>query len=105
MNYTIVWTGEALATFEDRITYLQKHWTEKEIRNFKTRVKDYLDTLSETPFIGKKPGKLKNVYMGLVIRQVSVIYRVKSGSDQIELISFIDNRQNPRKTRRHFSKR
>jgi plasmid stabilization system protein ParE len=105
MSYTVIWTSEALATFEDRIAYLNIHWTDKEITNFKSRVKEYLNTLSETPFIGKKPGKLKDVYMGLIIRQVSIIYRIKRGSSQIELISFIDNRQNPRKNRRYFSKR
>jgi len=101
MNYSITWTPESLSTFEDRITYLEIHWTDKEITNFKNRVKEYLDTLKQEPLIGKKPGKLKNVYMGLIIKQVSLIYRVKPLTNEIELISFIDNRQDPKKIRKY----
>ena len=53
MSFNLEWTEEALSTFEDRIDYLKQHWTEKEIRNFKKRVRNYLDTLIESPFIGK----------------------------------------------------
>ena len=101
MSYIITWTNEALATFEDRIIYLKIHWTDREISKFKARVRTYLETLTETPYIGKKPGKLKNVHMGLILKQVSIIYRVKSDSKQIELISFIDNRQDPQKIRKY----
>jgi plasmid stabilization system protein ParE len=103
MSYTIVWTTESLSTFEDRITYLKIHWTDREITNFKNRVKEYLDTLKQEPLIGKEPGKLKNVYMGLVIKQVSIIYRVNALTNEIQLISFIDNRQDPKKIRKYKS--
>lgn len=73
MNYSIIWTPEAMSTFEDRITYLEINWTEREIKNFKKRVRQYLETLSEEPLIGKKPGRLKNVHMGLIIKPVSLI--------------------------------
>jgi plasmid stabilization system protein ParE len=101
MSYNIIWTDEAIATFEDRIGYLKIHWTEKEISKFKLRVVAYLETLTETPYIGKKPGRMKDVYMGLILKQVSIIYRVKINSKQIELISFIDNRQDPKKIRKY----
>ena len=39
MSYTIIWTSEALTTFEDRITYLKINWTEKEIKKIVTDVK------------------------------------------------------------------
>jgi plasmid stabilization system protein ParE len=103
MSYKIFWTTESLSTFEDRITYLKIHWTDKEITNFKSRVKQYLDILMQQPLIGKKPGKLKNVYMGLVIKQVSIIYRVNAHTKEIELISFVDNRQDPKKIRKYKS--
>lgn len=91
----------ALSTFEDRISYLKTHWTEKEIVNFKKRVSEYLRALEEQPLISKKPGKLKNVHMGVILKQVSVIYRVKPSTKQIELISFIDNRQNPKRIKKY----
>jgi hypothetical protein len=47
MSYSIVWTLEAYASFEDRIEYLNIHWTDKEIKNFKKRVTEYLETLKK----------------------------------------------------------
>ena|ERR1700744_2632129 len=101
MTYSIKWMPEAFTTFDDRIIYLNIHWTEKEITNFKNRVKEYLDTLSEEPLIGKQAGKLKDVHIGLILKQVSIIYRVKHLTKEIELLAFIDNRQDPRKIKKY----
>ena len=101
MSYKILWTEEAIATFNDRIDYLKIHWTEKEIANFRKRSKEYLTTLQQAPLIGKNTGRYKNVHIGLVIKQVSIIYRVNTHKKQIELLSFIDNRQDPKKTEKY----
>jgi plasmid stabilization system protein ParE len=101
MNYSIIWSPRSLATFEDRIQYLRIHWTEKEITNFKNRVKEYLEILKEEPFIGKNPGRYKNTHIGLIIKQVSLIYRVKVIKKEVELVAFIDNRQDPKKIRKY----
>lgn len=101
MIYTITWTEEALSTFEERIAYLEMHWTQREIVNFKSRVIEYLKILQAEPLIAKRPGRFKNVHIGLVLKQVSLVYRVKPVSKEIELIAFIDNRQNPKKIKNY----
>lgn len=73
----------------------------KEIRNFKSRVNEYLDVLRETPLIGKKPGKQKHLYLRLIIKQVSLMYIVSVVKKEIELVLFIDNRQNPNKIKKY----
>lgn len=103
MSFSIAWTSEAFRTFEERIEYLTIHWTDKEINNFKQRVTKYLSILNNEPFIGKKADYLNNVYSGLIIKEVSLIYRVKIVRKEIELIAFIDNRQNPKKFRKYKS--
>ncbi|OKS85106.1 hypothetical protein RG47T_0545 [Mucilaginibacter polytrichastri] len=45
----------------------------------------------------RKSAKLKHTHIGVIIKQVSIIYRVKPRGVKIELIAFIDNRQNPKK--------
>ena len=100
MSYSVRWTSEALTTFQGRWQYLTIHWTEKEIKAFSERVKKYLETLSVSPFIGKH-GKFKNVYIGLIIKEVSLVYRIKPKVAEIELISFFDNRQDPKKIRKY----
>jgi plasmid stabilization system protein ParE len=101
MTFTVLWTREASKTFDERIAYLQQHFSEREISNFKIRVETYLNTLGEEPFIGKQTGKRKNVFIGLIIPPVSLVYRVKELNRTIELISFFDNRQNPKKLKKY----
>ena len=101
MSFSITWMPEAFKTFDDRIQYLEIHWTEKEIANFRARVKEYLETLKEKPYIGKKAGRVKGVHIGLIMKQVSLIYRIKVLEKEIELLLFVDNRQDPRKIRKY----
>ncbi|HEY8927821.1 MAG TPA: hypothetical protein VIM55_01425 [Mucilaginibacter sp.] len=91
---------EGLITFEDRIAYLNIHWTQKEIDSFTQRALEYLDILKVQPLIGKK-GKIKGVRIGLLMKEVSLIYRVKPIKMEIELLSFVDNRQDPRRIKKY----
>lgn len=99
MGIEIVWTRKAVETFGKRIAYLQEHWTEKEIFNFTTRVNEYLETLQTQPLMFRKSARIKHTHIGVIIKQVSLVYRIKPKSQRIELIAFIDNRQNPRQNK------
>jgi len=99
MGTKIVWTPRAIKTFDKRIAYLEKHWTEREIHNFTSRVNEYLALLQDHPLMYRKSTRLKHTHIGVIIKQVSLVYRIKPGSDYIELIAFIDNRQNPKKNK------
>jgi hypothetical protein len=101
MSYTIIWSPRSIITFGGRISYLQRYWTEREIKNFTNRVKEYLETLKHEPFIGKTTGKRKQTYTGFIIKEVSLIYRVKPICKEIELLMFFDNRQNPKKLKKY----
>ena len=95
MGPEIVWTKKVVLTFGQRIEYLEKNWTENEIFNFTGRVNEYLITLRTQPLMFRKSTKLKHTHIGVIIKQVSLVYRIKPKSNCIELIAFIDNRQNP----------
>ena len=97
MGFEIVWSERAVQTFADRINYLEENWTEKEIFNFTRRINEYLDSLKEQPFMFRKSAKHKHTHIGVIIKQVSLVYRVKPRSTQIELIAFVDNRRNPKR--------
>lgn len=99
MGIEIVWTKKAVQTFGKRIAYLQEHWTEKEIFNFTARVNEYLETLQTQPLMFRKSTRIKHTHIGVIIKQVSLVYRIKPKSQRIELIAFIDNRQNPKKNK------
>ena len=97
MGFEVVWTKKAVETFGERIAYLEKHWTEKEIFNFTARVNEYLKTLTTQSVSFRKSTRFKHTHIGVIIKQVSLVYQIKPKSKTIELIAFIDNRQNPKK--------
>ncbi|MDR6941775.1 type II toxin-antitoxin system RelE/ParE family toxin [Mucilaginibacter pocheonensis] len=99
MGIEIVWTKKAVQTFSKRIAYLEEHWTEKEIFDFTARVNEYLETLQTQPLMFRKSARIKHTHIGVIIKQVSLVYRIKPKSKTIELITFIDNRQNPKKNK------
>jgi len=97
VGFKVVWTKQALDTFAKNIAYLQDKWSEKEINAFTSKVNDILSVIREHPSMYRKSEKLPNVHIGLIVKQVSLIYRVKPQKKEIELIAFLDNRQDPKK--------
>ena len=97
MGTKIVWSKRAIKTFNLRIAYLEENWTEKEIFNFTGRVNEYLSSLQSQPLMFRTSSRLKHTHIDVIIKQVSLVYRFRPKTETIELIAFIDNRQNPRK--------
>ncbi|GAC1301205.1 MAG: hypothetical protein NVSMB24_03570 [Mucilaginibacter sp.] len=97
MGIEIIWTKRAVHTFGKRIAYLEEHWTEKEIFKFTSRVNEYLESLRNQPLMFRKSTRLRHTHIGVIIKEVSLIYRVKAKGRIIELVAFIDNRQNPKR--------
>ena len=58
----IIWSEKAGETFQNNIDYLREHWTEKETQKFINRVFQYLETLENNPFIGRKTAKTKHIF-------------------------------------------
>jgi len=97
VGFKVVWTNKALDTFAQNIAYLQEKWTAKEVNAFSDKVNDILSAIREQPLMYRKSEKLSNVHIGLIVKQVSLVYRVKARKKEIELIAFLDNRQDPKK--------
>ena len=96
MVIKIQWTDEAKITFDNIVNYLEREWSEKEVKKLIAKSNNVLELISNNPKMFKITKK-KNIHRGLVVPQVSIIYRVKK--TEIELLSFWDNRQNPKKSK------
>ena len=96
MVVKIHWTDEAKLTFDNIVNYLEREWSEKEVRKFIAKSNNVLELISKNPQMFKTTKK-KNVHRGFVVPQVSLIYRIQK--TEIELLSFWDNRQNPKKSK------
>jgi plasmid stabilization system protein ParE len=93
-SYNIIWSPKAKITYYQVLEYLELNWTIKEIKSFINRTDYVIEHISQTPF--HYPYSLKgDTYKCVPIKQVSLFYRIKQ--QEIELLLFWDNRQNPAK--------
>ena len=94
MSYQIIWSPQANQTYLLILEYLQKNWTEREINNFIERTEEVLFFISQNPLLYRY-SKQNDSYKCVVTEQTSLIYQIKQ--DKVELLSFWDNRQDPKK--------
>jgi len=95
MALKILWTKRANSSFSKMVNYLEKEFGEMVVKKFIKRVNHILYILSEFPEIGTIESFEKQIRGFNIIPQVNVFYRIKE--NQIILLHFFDNRQNPDK--------
>jgi len=66
-------------------------------QNFVDRTEKTLSQIVKTPEMFEASRKKKNVRKGLITKHNTLYYRIKLLKQEIELITFWDNRQNPEK--------
>jgi plasmid stabilization system protein ParE len=91
----IVWTPQATDSYMDNVDYLRIHWDEEVIENFIAKVESVFDVIALMPYAFPAPGQDKTVRKCILIKQISLYYRVRT--QHIELITFWHNRKNPQR--------
>ncbi len=97
MAWKIVWSVKAVKTCNVNLDYLFKEWTEREVNNFISRVNDKLQLIEGQPRIGIMLNKKKNIHGTLVHKKVTLIYRIRTVKKEIELVTFWNNLQDPKR--------
>lgn len=98
MACKISWTKRAWLTYEANINYLEKEWTEREIRKFILLIERKITNISTHPWLGSSRNKREpNIRHTLVHKRVALIYKYKPLKDEIELLIFWNTSQNPKK--------
>jgi len=96
MAKKVIWTPQAEITFEKVLTYLGAHWSAREIEKFISATDKTIKLISKQPTLFRKSPK-GNFHEALVTKHNLLIYKVKKES--IDLITFWDTRQNPKRKR------
>ena len=94
-GYKILWTNHALKELEDTISYLEEKWTDKELQNLAIKMEETLLLISHNPNLFQVSEVKKDILRVVILTYNTLYYRVKN--NQIEIISFFSNRQNPKK--------
>jgi len=95
MALKIVWTKRADKSFDKIIVYLEIKWNTRVVKSFVKKTYDLLDILIEFPEIGSIENEEKNIRGFTLIKQVNVFYKIKE--DELIILNFFTNRQNPKK--------
>jgi len=98
MALRIKWSPRAKKRYEEILDYLASYWTEKEIREFMNRTESVLKTVELHP-LGFQASARGNARRAVIGKQNSMLYRVTK--THIYLITFWDNRQDPKKSKYH----
>ena len=92
----IVWSAKAKITFYNVLDYLEKNWTKKEILQFYQKTQLVLNVIKRNPGIFPVSQKHKEIRRAFVDKNNSFFYLVDSYNQRIYLLTFFDNRQNPK---------
>ena len=94
-GYSIQWTDHALSELENTIEYLEKNWTERELKNFSQELDHTIELISRNPELFQLARKNSPVRRAVVAKFNNFYYRQKD--EIIEILSFFPNRQDPDK--------
>lgn len=91
----IVWSKNAKQDFDNIIDYLENHWNEKAAMKFVIKTFDFIGILKSFPRIGSLQIKNKEIRGFVLVKQITIFYTFNE--NQLVLLKFFDNRQNPSK--------
>lgn len=97
MAVLIKWTNEARITFEKNINYLIDNWTEKEIKNFVKQVNHIIARIETYPEMFTPSVKNPMVRRALVNKYIVLYYKYHPSKNEVLLLSFWHNKQDPKK--------
>lgn len=89
----VSWSVKAIHDFEKNILYLQKEFSQKEIKQFTAKTESIINKISLNPKLFRKTN-YRNIHVVPIISAVTLFYRIVS-DDEIELVKFWNNYQNP----------
>jgi len=92
-----IWTAKARITYFQVMDYLEKNWTKKEVLQFYNRVEIIIRTIQKNPGIYPESQYIKDIRKAFVDKNNSLFYMVDHSNNRIFLLTFFDNRQNPKK--------
>ena len=92
-GYKILWTDHALDELEQTFGYLQLNFSEKEIGRLAYKIESVLQLILTFPELYPESARQKGLRRAVITKFNTLYYRIKG--DQIEILSFFSNRQNP----------
>jgi len=95
MNKKIVLSSTSKRKLYQLLDYLENEWSVKVKKDFIKKLDKNLLKISKYPSSNPESKEIKGLFKSIVTKQISLFYKVKS--DEIEIVTLFDTRQNPNK--------
>jgi len=80
---------------DNLLLYLENEWGDSVKAKFLLKVKDEFKALSSYPYRCKKTETFSDLYDLVITKHTSAIFRILENTQEIEIVTFFDNRQDP----------
>ncbi len=94
-GYRILWTDHALDELEKAVEYLQLNFTDAEITSLAKAIESTLSHIDRNPSMYPESAKANGIRRAVILRFNTLYYRVNVNEQQVEILSFFSNRQDP----------
>src|ERR1700733_12633282 len=98
MALRIIWSPTARKSFDNLVHFLEAKWERKVIEKLFLELNTTLKSISVNPKMFPVISQKTKLRKCVLRRRTLLLYRIKT-LDTIELVLFIDSRQNPKKYR------
>jgi len=93
----IIWTKLALVTYKEVLENLELRWSIKEIKSFVNLTNEMLTSISREDIVHRYVNQNLGIRRGIVHENVSIFYRINTIKNRVEIISFFNNRMDPKR--------
>ncbi len=93
MGYNVIITTTAKKSFQQNVIYIKENWTNKEVKHFILKTESIINLLKKSPKTFQKREHSSSVRKVLVVKQITLFYRIKNKS--VEILLFWNNYKNP----------
>lgn len=94
MAYKIIWSPEAVKTFDAIVNYIAINFTDKEVATFVNVVNRRLLAMAWFPKASRTLSRVSRRRKAVIHKRTVLIYTIRERKKEIELLSFFDTRQN-----------
>lgn len=93
----VIWSARAKTTFFSILSYLNDNWTKKEIIQFNNKTESVLHAIKKHPKMFPASNQHQNIRRAVIDKNNSLFYIADEHKQKIHLLTFFDNRQDPKK--------
>jgi len=91
MVYKLFWSDEAINNLENILDYLSNKWSQREVDNFKRKLKKHLELISRFPLMFPVSEYNPRLRKAVLSKQTTIYFEIKNG--MVYLVFLFINRK------------